>query len=53
LRKLDSDGKVDTTQTLHNLNEGLFMLVYLIICLTVSREVEFFLSSILIYLFVF
>lgn len=25
-RKLNSDGKVDTLQTLHNLNEGLFLL---------------------------
>lgn len=25
-RKLNSDGKVDTMQTLHNLNEGLFLL---------------------------
>jgi hypothetical protein len=25
-RKLNSDGKMDTLQTLHNLNEGLFLM---------------------------
>ena len=30
-KKLNSDGKVDTLQTLHNLNEGLFLLSFMII----------------------
>jgi hypothetical protein len=40
LRKLDSDGKVGTTQTLHNLNEGLLLLCSLTVCLTTSRVVK-------------
>ncbi|KAK7247047.1 hypothetical protein RIF29_41923 [Crotalaria pallida] len=37
LRKLDSDGKVDTSQTLHNLDDGLFLISYMIIWLTILR----------------
>ncbi|PKI70429.1 hypothetical protein CRG98_009204 [Punica granatum] len=30
-RKLNSDGKVDTVQTLHNLNEGSFLLTFIVL----------------------
>lgn len=37
-RKLNSDGKVDTSQILHNLNEGLFLMPAMIIFVCVFLD---------------